>query len=107
MNRRELFDLHLELSKKAQDLMMKKNEDYTSQDDNCLSNLDGSSFVGVSIVKGILIRMMDKIKRIQSFDEKGYNAVSEESIEDTIIDLINYSVLLNAALKMYITLDEE
>lgn len=98
MNKKELLSLHDTLCKEAHDLMSKKNSDYTSLSDNCLGNLTGSEFVGVSTVKGILIRMMDKIKRIQAFDEKGYCEVKDESIEDTIKDLINYSVLVKAAI---------
>lgn len=46
----------------------------------------------------ILVRMTDKITRIVNLLEKE-NQVKDESIEDTLIDLANYSILLKIYLQ--------
>jgi len=46
-----------------------------------------------STAKWILVRMIDKITRISNLLEKE-NKVKDETIEDTLIDLANYSILL-------------
>jgi hypothetical protein len=38
--------------------------------------------------------MTDKMSRLSSFVESGKLAVENESFEDTIIDIVNYSVLM-------------
>lgn len=43
--------------------------------------------------------MMDKMKRIASFAEKGELQVKDESVTDTLKDLANYSCLLAGYLK--------
>lgn len=48
---------------------------------------------------GFLTRMTDKISRIQSFVAQGVLKVKDESIEDTLLDLANYSILLAAYIK--------
>jgi hypothetical protein len=42
--------------------------------------------------------MTDKMSRLSSFVESGKLAVENESFEDTIIDIVNYSVLMYAYL---------
>ena len=37
--------------------------------------------------------MTDKLTRIASFVRKGFNEVKDETIEDTLPDLANYSLL--------------
>ena len=47
-----------------------------------------------STEKGFLVRMTDKMSRLSTFCDGGRFAVSDESLRDTIIDIINYGVLL-------------
>jgi hypothetical protein len=42
--------------------------------------------------KGLILRLHDKIARLENLLEKGYDA-SNESIEDTYLDIIGYSVI--------------
>lgn len=42
---------------------------------------------------------MDKISRINSFTQQGVCNVKDESIEDTLIDLANYSILMAGYIK--------
>lgn len=48
--------------------------------------------------KGLLIRMNDKMGRLNYFFENSNKDLNFESIDDTLIDLINYTVYL----KMYL-----
>lgn len=90
--RAELFRTHGELCQEAYVLMEKKNADYGTQGDPFHSfRMFGAL--------GILVRMGDKLSRLTSFQEKGFNAVASESVRDTVIDMINYSVLYLAYLE--------
>ena len=90
----DLLQLHDKLCLQGKGIMEAKNHDYTSGSDNVFANFEGSNVFGVSTVKGILVRIGDKLKRIQSFDEQGHLKVKDESVQDALIDIINYSVLI-------------
>ena len=82
-----------ELVEKMREIHNKKNADYG--DGKQLGNFNEAEGFGVSAFKGVLIRISDKYSRIKSLskrkDMKG--EVEDESIEDTLIDLANYSIL--------------
>jgi hypothetical protein len=75
-----------------------KNNDYGGNDSNPYKNFSNSEIVGVSIPKGIMVRMMDKVSRISTLLEKEAK-VKDEAIEDTLEDLINYTAILKSYLK--------
>ena len=62
------------------ELFKKKNTDY------------GDAFANYGVV-GVLVRMGDKIARLQSITTKCVNLVNTESLRDTLIDLHNYSAM--------------
>ena len=66
--------------KEALDLFEQKNADY------------GDAFANYGPV-GVLVRMGDKISRLQSITASGVNLVEEEKIRDTLIDLYNYAAM--------------
>ncbi len=70
-----------------------KNQDYG--DGNPLGNFMLAKSLGVDPFLGILIRLSDKWARICSLAKKTNNegAVKDETIEDTLIDMANYSLL--------------
>ncbi len=72
---------------KATMIMRKKSGDYAQPDDP-YANFRGAEFLGVDLKKGILIRVMDKISRLNNLLTR--KAIVKESIEDTCLDLINY-----------------
>lgn len=79
---------------KALTIVAKKNGDYGAVSDT-FANFRGAVYLGLSEEKGILMRMMDKIIRINHLlDHPAY--VTEESMDDTILDLINYAAILKA-----------
>lgn len=93
MNRTELLNLHQALCGQARELMEAKNQDY-AQESSVFGNLDlCEHVVGVPTEVGILIRMADKLKRLGNYYQNGGFAVSDEGLKDTILDIINYSVL--------------
>ena len=93
MTRKELMEMHIELCDVAFRLMSKKNADYANGD-NPFLNFRASQNYNVHPAKGILIRMSDKMSRINSYIERGDFKVEEEGLRDTAIDIINYTVLL-------------
>lgn len=82
---------------KSLELMRAKNQDYAG---GCaFKNFDVAAFIcNVSSEKGILIRMCDKITRIGNL-LNNKERVKDETIEDTLLDLANYSYILMARIK--------
>ena len=64
----------------AIELFIKKNQDY------------GDAFANYGPI-GVLVRMGDKISRLQSISNNGVNLVNNESLRDTLIDLHNYAAM--------------
>jgi len=68
------------VQKEGLSLFKKKNADY------------GDAFATYGPV-GVLVRMGDKISRLQSISSTGVNLINTESIRDTLIDLHNYAAM--------------
>ena len=62
------------------ELFKRKNQDY------------GDAFANYGVL-GVLVRMGDKIARLQSISKKSVSLVNSESLRDTLIDLHNYSAM--------------
>ena len=62
------------------ELFKRKNQDY------------GDAFANYGVL-GVLVRMGDKIARLQSISTKSVSLVNSESLRDTLIDLHNYSAM--------------
>lgn len=58
-----------------------------------IENFKMAELFGVPAWVGIMIRISDKFTRLASFVRKGYNAVKDETVEDTLLDMANYSLL--------------
>ncbi len=94
---RDKFIKNLEETyQKGVELVKKKNHDYAKGTDPW-ANFRFAELVGVSVERAILVRMSDKIARISNVIDKDI-LVKNESIEDTLIDLINYTAILKAYL---------
>lgn len=93
MPRERLLALHKELCSKALALMEWKNTDYTAGG-GVFDNFNNAAVFGVSREQGLLIRVMDKLMRVKSFIRNGTLALKNEAVEDSILDVINYMVLL-------------
>ena len=81
--------------KKAKALCDDKNIDY-AQVQEPFSNFEMVESLKICDAQtGILVRISDKIARISNLLKRnGERAVNEEKVEDTMLDLINYSVIL-------------
>ena len=64
----------------AIELFKQKNADY------------GDAFTEYGVI-GVLVRIGDKIKRLQSIEKNKIVLVSDEKIKDTLIDLHNYAAM--------------
>jgi len=91
--------LHDKLCKAGKAIMMKKNHDYTGGSGDPYANFRGSTALGIGNIKGILLRVQDKMMRIKTFEEKGQLLVQDEGIDDALIDVINYMVLIAGLVK--------
>jgi len=68
----------------------KKNTDYASVEDP-LKNLKGCTRLGLDPIIGTVIRMQDKVERIENFMRNG--ELVNESVRDSFLDLAIYSTL--------------
>lgn len=80
-----------ELLKVMAEIHSRKNGNYAKASD-ALSNFRLSNELGIDPFKGCLIRMSDKWSRICQLS-KGVPDLVGESLEDTLIDLANYSII--------------
>jgi hypothetical protein len=98
MNRTELLEFHTNICGEARSLMQKKNHDYAgAQGDSPFANFEAAEKLGLCPTEiGMLIRMLDKFKRIITFAQAGKLVVTNEGFTDACIDLINYSILFAA-----------
>ena len=99
LNRDTLLDLHKELCVNARQLMEVKNHDYSGGKDvsDPFLNFTRVERLGITDTKtGFMVRMTDKISRLITFIQTGTFKVKDEALRDTIMDLINYSILLYA-----------
>ena len=73
-----------------QEMHDKKNTDYASVKDP-LKNLKGCTRLGLDPIMGTVIRMQDKVERIENFMRTG--ELVNESVRDSFLDLAIYSIL--------------
>jgi hypothetical protein len=82
------------------ELSSRKNKDYSGEE-NPFRNFMLSEHLGICRTEeGIMVRILDKVTRIANL-LKNEAAVKDESIEDTLKDLINYSAILLSYIRMY------
>lgn len=86
MNRAELQKLHEDVCQAARELQVRKNHDYAHEGDIFRNFRRYGTF-------GVLVRLSDKLARLDSFEENKEFAVADEKLEDTIIDIINYATI--------------
>lgn len=90
---------HDHLCEEARNLMVKKNADY-AEAEAPFKNFELSERLGLcSTEAGMAIRLSDKIQRLCGFLAGKELKVKDESVRDTILDAINYLVLISARLE--------
>lgn len=68
----------------------RKQKDYGTDSDP-FKNVRNSQDFGIDPWIGCMVRANDKMKRIQSFAQKG--TLANESVEDSLLDLAVYSII--------------
>jgi len=101
MTRDDLIRNHEMLCNMARELMKRKNADYAGRNGvEPFANFTRVESMGICKTEvGMMVRIVDKMSRLSSFMESGKLEVANESFEDTIVDVINYMVLLHSYLK--------
>ena len=94
MNKPQYFQFAEQFFGKCLEISKAKNADYTGGAADPFANFKAVEILGITTEQGFLTRMMDKMKRIASFAEKGELQVKDESVTDTLRDLANYACLL-------------
>jgi len=97
----EFVEFHAQTVKKMNEICKAKNQDYSGGgDSSAFNNFMVVEHKGVcSTEAGFLVRMEDKMMRINNLIKNKTAAVKDESIEDTLMDLANYSILMMGYLK--------
>lgn len=91
---------HEATTKKMTEIARAKNADYTGASPDPFANFSRVADLGICTPEqGFLVRMTDKFARVTSFVQKGVLQVRDESVEDTLVDLANYALLLAGYIK--------
>ncbi len=100
MTKIEYMDFHKACCDKMIEVTKAKNADYTGNSEDPFANFSRVEQVGICTTEqGFLTRMFDKFSRITSFVQKGVLMVKDESVDDTLIDLANYCILMAGFIK--------
>lgn len=74
------------------DIHHAKNHDYAGEE--YLSDLIASRRAGIEPWKNALLRIQQKMSRLESFAKQGEFKVADEKLEDTCKDLAVYSIIM-------------
>ncbi len=88
MTKKQYMDFHRNCAIRLVGITKMKNADYTGVSDDPFANFRKRGAMG------FLVRMDDKMARIESFIQKGSYEVQDENFLDTCLDLANYAILL-------------
>ena len=95
MTKSEMYTQFTELLNRCKEIMGAKNADYSNDVDPFINfnQIELLTKGKISRDQGVLVRMTDKLSRVHRLLENEAQ-VKDETIEDTLIDLANYSLLL-------------
>ena len=101
-----IFDLKRKFtSETALDILENMQKVYEAKDSDYsatglpMGNLRKCEDAGIDAWRGCLVRIGDKMSRLENFlKEKEYLVISEKA-EDTVIDLANYAILMSCLLE--------
>lgn len=104
----QYFKFHADFCAKALDLSMRKNQDYsapaarTGDKYAVFANFMQAERLNIcSVEAGFLVRLSDKISRLANLIRPGHErAVMDEKLADTLMDTVNYCILLAAYLEV-------
>jgi hypothetical protein len=102
MTKTDYILLHESLCERMVKITRAKNADYSGAGDDPFANFRQIGHLlqtPNAVEQGFLTRMSDKMARIASFIAKGQLQVKDESVEDTLLDLANYCLLMIGFIK--------
>lgn len=99
MTPQQLMQMHRDTCDKARVMIEAKNRDYSGGSKETFANFKATEMLGIPAEIGVLVRVLDKIKRIQAFVVNGTLAVKEETVNDAIEDIINYMIILKGIIE--------
>lgn len=102
MNQEAYFKLHQRICDEARELSKLKNNDYASPDNRqddpfaIWANFMQCEHLNVcSVEQGFCVRLSDKFSRLCNLLRPGHKSgVMDEKLDDTVKDIINYTILL-------------
>lgn len=107
MNAKEYFEFHRDMCDKARAISQAKNNDYSAPDSRAedpyavFANFMQAERLNIcSVEQGFLVRLSDKFSRLCNLLRPGHEqSVMDEKIEDTLLDTVNYLLLLAGYLR--------
>lgn len=99
MDTKGFLEFHKQCTAKMFSICERKNNDYTGASNDPFKNFRVVGAMGLSVEQGFLTRMSDKMARLATFCQGKKLLVMDESVEDTLLDLANYCILLNGYIK--------
>ena len=100
MTPQEYLIYHKQCCDRMIEIVAKKNHDYAGGNEDAFSNFRMVENCNIaSTEQGFLTRMMDKFGRVNSFVKQGVCQVKDETVEDTLLDLANYAILMAGYIK--------
>ena len=98
MTQEEFLQRIKEIFDECYTIVERKNKDYSGED--ALSNFFKCEELGICDAEvGLLVRCGDKLSRIANIIKSKNQHVKDESVRDTILDLINYLAILLVVLE--------
>lgn len=95
MNREQYLEEFKKITEQMYGITQRKNSDYTGDNSQPFKNFTMVETMGAATTEqGFFTRMNDKMMRFAGFLKNGTLQVEDEKIEDTLMDLANYSILL-------------
>lgn len=92
----KLLEHHKKITSNGLDILVKKNSDYSGIAGDVFANFRNAKMLNLKPEKAILVRLMDKMSRLNTFIDRENFLVNEESFQDTVVDAVNYLVILSA-----------
>lgn len=98
MTTTQLLQFHERISQECREIMAKKNHDYAGASGATpFGNFQAPEQLGLcSTETGIVMRMLDKLKRLITFCNAGELKVENEGAADACKDIVNYAIILAA-----------
>jgi hypothetical protein len=85
-------------SERILEMLKAKNNDYTAGSDSAFANFDQARLLGIEPIIGVMIRFLDKVKRMETFAKTGSLEVKQESVFDALDDMEGYIKIMKKML---------